>query len=318
MCGSDLNVSDFTGADLTGADFAGAYLHDAIFQRSKLHGAFLKTARLEGCRFLDSDLSSVNLELVNLVGARVDGSILDGAEVYGASVWDLEGEPRSSRAIAITDPNGSRIVVDDIRVAQFIHLITTSSNLRKVIEATTTTAVLILGRFSADGLRTIDAIRDELRRRGMVPIVFDFESPTSRNVSETIGLLARLCRFVVADLTDARSVQQELSLIAPNTRVPIATVIRRGESPWSMFADLGQMYHWVLPPIEFDGPIQLAKALDTLVLKPVEAKILEIKGSVAGREPPAQATPPAAKTRAARNQPQRISRSRRTSGRKKR
>jgi uncharacterized protein YjbI with pentapeptide repeats len=282
MCGSDLNVSDFTEADLTDVDFAGAHLRDAIFQQATLRGAFLKTARLEGCKFLDSDLSSANLELASLVDARVDNSILDSAEVYGASVWNLAGEPRSSRAITISDPNGSRIEVDDIRIAQFIHLIATSSNLRRIIEATTTRAVLILGRFSPDGLRAIEAIRSELRRKGLVPIVFDFESPTSRNVSETIGLLARLCRFVVADLTDARSVQHELALIAPNIRVPIAPVIRRGEPPWSMFDDLREMYHWVLPPVEFTEPVELASVLDTLVLEPVEAKVLEIRANAGG------------------------------------
>jgi hypothetical protein len=172
--------------------------------------------------------------------------------------------------------------VDDIRVAQFIHLISTNSNLRRIIEATTTTAVLILGRFSADGLRTIDAIRNELRRKGFVPIVFDFEGPDTRNVSETIKLLAQLCRFVVADLTEARSVQQELTLIAPSTRVPIAPVIRRGHEAWSMFSDLVEMYHWVLPPVEFDEPTQLAGMLESLVLNPIEVKLLEIDGPKKG------------------------------------
>jgi uncharacterized protein YjbI with pentapeptide repeats len=279
MCGVDLNVSEFVGTNLTDVDLAGAYIRDALFRFSTLRRTFFKTAQLEGCQFLDCDLTAANLELANLVGVRVDNSILDNVEVYGSSVWDLTGEPRSSRSVTISGPDRSRIEVDDIRVAQFIHLISTNSNLRRVIEATSTTAVLILGRFSADGLATINAIREELRRNGLVPIVFDFDGPDTRNVSETIRLLAQLCRFVIADLTEARSVQQELTLIAPVTRVPIAPVIRRGHAIWSMFTDLVQMYHWVLSPVEFDEPTALAEMLQSLILQPIDSKLLEINGT---------------------------------------
>jgi hypothetical protein len=37
------------------------------------------------------------------------------------------------------------------------------------------------------------------RQRKYVPILFDFEKPKSRNTEETITLLARMARFVVAD-----------------------------------------------------------------------------------------------------------------------
>jgi hypothetical protein len=37
------------------------------------------------------------------------------------------------------------------------------------------------------------------RQRKYLPILFDFEKPKSRNTDETITLLARVARFVVAD-----------------------------------------------------------------------------------------------------------------------
>src|SRR6516165_1778732 len=37
------------------------------------------------------------------------------------------------------------------------------------------------------------------RQRKYLPILFDFEKPKSRNTDETITLLARMARFVVAD-----------------------------------------------------------------------------------------------------------------------
>jgi hypothetical protein len=48
-------------------------------------------------------------------------------------------------------------------------------------------AVLILGRFAADRKAVLDALRDELRKRNLLPILFDFATPASRDVTETIN-----------------------------------------------------------------------------------------------------------------------------------
>ena len=40
------------------------------------------------------------------------------------------------------------------------------------------------------------------RQRKYLPILFDFEKPKSRNTDQTITLLARMARFVVADKGD--------------------------------------------------------------------------------------------------------------------
>ena len=70
--------------------------------------------------------------------------------------------------------------------------------------------MLILGRFTDERKAVLDALRDELRKRDYLPILFDFDKPTSRNTVETITLLARTARFVIADISDAKSVLQEL------------------------------------------------------------------------------------------------------------
>jgi hypothetical protein len=62
-----------------------------------------------------------------------------------------------------------------------------------------------------------DAIRDALRQRGRSPVMFDFDKPRTQTTLETISTLAHMSRFVIADLTDAKSVLQELMAIVPTS-----------------------------------------------------------------------------------------------------
>ncbi len=72
--------------------------------------------------------------------------------------------------------------------------------------------------------------------RNYVPVVFDFEGPRSRDLIETIALLANLARFVVVDLSDPRSVPAELECISSQLpSVPLAPVLRIGQEPYAVF-----------------------------------------------------------------------------------
>jgi hypothetical protein len=87
-------------------------------------------------------------------------------------------------------------------------------------------AALILGRFTEERKPVLEALRQELRRRKYLPILFDFEKPSSCSTDETITLLARMARFVIADISDAKSVLQELRAIVPDLpSVPVQPII---------------------------------------------------------------------------------------------
>ena len=65
-----------------------------------------------------------------------------------------------------------------------------------MIDTITSKAVLILGRFTDERKAVLDALREELRKRNYLPILFDFDAPARRNLTETITLLARMARFI--------------------------------------------------------------------------------------------------------------------------
>ena len=66
-------------------------------------------------------------------------------------------------------------------------------------------ALSILGRFTEERKAVLEVIRNELRKRDYLPLLFDFEKPASRDLTETISTLAHMARLVMADITEAKS-----------------------------------------------------------------------------------------------------------------
>jgi hypothetical protein len=118
-----------------------------------------------------------------------------------------------------------QITVDNIEVAQFIYLLLHNEKIRDVIDSITSKAVLILSRFTAERKAVLDALREKLRKCDYLPILFDFELPKRQNITETVTLLARMARFIIADLTDPSSIPHELQAIIPSVRVPVQPLL---------------------------------------------------------------------------------------------
>lgn len=78
--------------------------------------------------------------------------------------------------------------------------------------------VLILGRFTKERKAVLERITDTLRDAGFVPILFDFTLSPERDVTETVQLLANLSCFIIADITEVKSIPQELSHIVQEQR----------------------------------------------------------------------------------------------------
>lgn len=247
-------------ANLTGVDLSGA----------NLLGADFTNANLSGVNFAGADLRGAVLERANMVGANVEGAILDGAHVYGVSAWDLRGQPASSKDLILTPKFSPSITTDNIRVAQFIYLLVNNPEIRDVLDTVTQKVVLLLGRFKPERKAVLDALKTELRNRNLVPVIFDFEQVDTRDITETITLLARISRFVIADLTEPSSIPQELQAIAPDVAVPIRLIIQEQHTPYAMSTDL-KKYPWVIKPFRYSDITHLLACIDIQILEATDA-----------------------------------------------
>ena len=191
----------------------------------------------------------------------------------------LTSDTRQENLI-ITPPYEPAITVDNIKVAQFIYLLLNNEEVRHVIDTITSKAVLILGRFTPERKIILDRLREELRSRGYLPIMFDFEKPKFRNTIETIRTLAGMSKFIIADLTDAKSVVQELQAIVPDfPSVPVRFVIIKSQKEPGMFDGI-RPYTWVLEgAFEYENPEEVIDSINDGILEPVEAKLKELSAA---------------------------------------
>jgi hypothetical protein len=271
---ADLRKADLRKADLRGAILTGAYLRGARLSGADLTGAHLRRADLSGARFRGAILTGANLQRSILIDTVLTGADLTGCRIYGASVWNPKlDETTKQQNLIITAPDEPEITVDNIEVAQFIYLLLQNEKLQGVIDTITTKVVLILGRFSLpERKKVLDALRSELRKPGRdyVSVVFDFKKPRSQSTIDTIMLLARMARFVIADISDAKSVLMELQAIVPNSpKLPVQSIIAATQEEPGMF-DSFRAYPWFLPTHRYESPAQLFADLDERVIAPAD------------------------------------------------
>jgi len=280
LAGTCLLNTDLTGANLQRAiceltEFTGARLRNA-----DLRGALLATVELRDADLRGAQLQGANLTNASLVGARVQGAVFDGCTVYGISAWDLKGQPRSQRNLRIPDGSGGEIRVDDLEVAQVLYLVYSNAKIRQFINQCSERNVLILGRFTPPERKAVlDGLRTRLRELRYVPIVFDFDKPRDRDLTETVQTLAGLSKFVIVDLTAPKSTPLEMEATVKQFKIPFVPVIDAtvDARPFAMFADLARSFHWVLKPVQYRGRDELLAHLERFVLQPAERKHEELR-----------------------------------------
>lgn len=279
---ADLRETDFRGADLAGSNLTEANLFWANLTAANLCGAILREADLRGADLSESnltqaDLASANLERSNLVDTTCNKAIFTGCRIYGVSAWNLRLEEAQQTNLIITPLEEPDITVDNLEVAQFIYLLLNNSRIREVIDTITSKVVLILGRFTPKRKVVLDAIRETLRTKNYSPVVFDFDKPVTRDLTETVITLAGMAKFVIADLTDPKSIPHELmSFVEKLPSVPVLPLLLASQKQeYAMFEHL-QRYPWVMETVFYEDLETLLRSLESTVILPAEQKAKEL------------------------------------------
>jgi hypothetical protein len=304
--GADLTDANIYGASLVGTELGGANLRGACLAEARLFGAQLRDADLSGAilswaNLLDAklnganltgailqgaNLTRANLNGANLAKAILHGSVLleadlqdadlTGCRVYGISAWNVKTSVNTKQQNLVINHEGEpEIAVDNIEVAQFVYLLLDNAKIRDVIDTVGRKGVLLLGRFTERRIAVLDRLGEELRKRGYIPIVFNFDKPNTKDFTETVRLLAGFSRFVIADVTNPKSAPLELQATVPEIMVPFRPIIEEGEKPFAMLQDLWIKHRdWVFEPIS--SVDALVGSLDKEIIEPAEVRFKEL------------------------------------------
>jgi hypothetical protein len=273
--GANLSDALLVDADLYRAEMTAAILGQAGLTRANLSSANLTHAYLERAYLVEANLSRTRLEGAKLGGSVLERSLLletdlrdadlTACKTYGASVWKVKLEGAKQLDLQITPESETPLSIDSMDAAQIMYLLLDNRKIDQFINTMNKKAVLLLGRFTEGRKEVLDMLRDELRNAQWMPIVFDFERPAGRDLTETITMLARWSRFIIADLTKPRSAPLELQAIVPDLEVPLIPIIQADEQAFAMFRDLGK-YGWVAPVVAYTDRNELCAILKSSVI----------------------------------------------------
>ena len=266
----------FGRANLFRARLYEADLTWAEFDESNMKKANLTGAKLRNTSFYRANLEQANLSECLMLNTNFKDANLSGCNVYGISAWDLELTNALQENIIISREGRFIIKTDNIEIAQFIYLMINNAKLRNIIDTITSKVVLLLGRFSDERKPILDTLRKELRKYDYVPILFDFEEPQNRDLTETVSLIAHMSSFIIADITDPKSVPHELASAVPGLKVAVQPIQLKGShGGYGMFNDLSK-YPWVLPIYRYEENSIFSSLYDNII-KPAQTRNSELK-----------------------------------------
>jgi len=291
-----LEKAAFRGTDLTHAELTNALLkkvkiNDATawyadFSGADLRGAYLFGTDFREAKFCCADLSGANIMHANLNGADFTDAKLDACKIYGTSVWALGGvsDVESQYSLQYGNPQRSKdaaLRTDNIEAAQILALLLNQPRIGPLLDSISAKCVLLLSRFGTTRPgkssqvripKRLERIRSRLHEIGYVPLLFDFEQPSTHDLIETVLTLAGMSAFIVADITDPKSVPLELQVVAPNYMVPIVPILKAGNDEFAVLEPLRRKFHWILPTHIYKNDNELLDGLTDNVVSRAEKK----------------------------------------------
>jgi len=266
-----INVN-FSKTSFSNTAIVSSNLQGSNFSESKIENSFFTGSVFYGSNFSDAEIFNVICTGAVFLDTNMNGAKLKGCKIWGVSVWRVDLSNTIQQDLIISAPYNDEdlITVDNIEVAQFIYSLLYNEKIREIIDEITSKVVLILGRFSPERKPILDEIRAELRSQNYIPILFDFQKPENRDVIETVTTLAGMARFVIADITDAKTVIQELDQIVPILpSVPIQPILLSSSNPvWAGYHHLKRKSPNLLEIFHYNDVHHLKQSLKENIIRP--------------------------------------------------
>lgn len=178
----------------------------------------------------------------------------------GAQAARRQREARKARAVT----------VKDAELASGIH---DGASLQRMLSDVAARTVLILGRFTSERKAVLDDIRHQLAglSHRYLPVIFDYDKPRERDLIEAIVGLAAVSRFVIADLSDPKSIPAELQAIVPMfPSLPIVPIIEEGQRAYPVSDHILRRQSVHGPVVRYRSRKHLADILEDQVIAPAE------------------------------------------------
>lgn len=289
---ANLDRANLAQADLTRADLTGTYLNWANLSQATLKQAHLAAAHMRGTNLSGANLDRADLSKATLIGVNLAEANLNDSCICGISAKGVTLTASQHLNLIISSPDEPIVAVDDFEVARFVYLLLQNPQLGEVVDLWGKKLVLIAGSFGGERSTLLVGMRSRLRARGYLPISFNAERPGGQGYSQILSTLVRLSRFVIVDLSEARSVTRELDQIVPNLPwVPVQPLLSRLVRAYAMLLNYRDCA-WILDMHSYHGLEDLLTRFEEKVLQPAESKAAEIAArrlaaiSVAARRGP--------------------------------
>lgn len=291
--GTSLYYTHLNRANLSGANMHGAMLYCAHLKQAQLNKADLSESNLSRALILDADLRQARLRKAQMMVTDLSGADLSGADLTGATFVRTKlcqtilnncqvtvvlfkecdvTQAQQTNLIIQVGKGKTRITVDHLEMAYLIRLLFYKQEIPEEGDTPGHKGVLILGYFYRDRKRVLDALREKLHALGFEPIVCNFKQLRMLDFVETVPMLARAARFIIADITNPHLSYPNLQIAIPNYMLPFIPILQEGEQPFPMFEKLQGQYEWALDTLIYDTPERLMAVMEKAIVQPALEK----------------------------------------------
>jgi hypothetical protein len=253
-----------------------------------INGGVAAVSTIEFCAKLYESLS-LGLTLDEAIStARLH--ILEWGRQYGLFDWGLfmiympsqqaTLFPRRSSA-AIAERQKKQRKENDIAINSSFQLIRAldKHNYAEIMSILIKHRVLILGRFTGRRLAILKAIQSHLAAHPnrYIPELFTYSKPDYRDLTESIRGFASMSRFIIADLSEPKSIPAELEAIVPHFQsIPVMPIINSTGKPYALFDGIKRKPN-VATLLRYNNETQLMDKLDKEIVTVAEQKLQELK-----------------------------------------